>query len=264
MKNMKQKDGKCSHFQEELFSLVMDAIAPWAFPDPMIRNDKNWRILDVSMNNDQARVCVMHVKRRDQYTALICCHGQPEVIAVSFSSGNLGVLNPYLDCGHKLEADLEGPGCWNVLSVTFCAEPGAQIIRYMRMGEITEVHVNKFGAFSIIDWNSNQPIEEFIGVKVNGEWKKPVVAAIPYTIDYVTSCWRKAVYRENGMASRWNRWITAAFVELCGSDRAILQKEMMNAFASEKNQTLSIAFKQERRKFLEREKRPLDDLLLSA
>ncbi len=264
MKKMKQKDDNCRHFQEEIFSLVMDTIAPWAFSDPASRDDECWRILDVSMKNDQALVCVMHVKRRDQYTALICCHDQPEVIAVSFSSGNLGVLNPYLDCGHKLEADLEGPGCWNVLSVTFCAEPGAEIIRYLRQGKIEEVHVNEFGAFSIVDWSSNQPIQEYLGVRINGVWKTPVVAAIPYTIDYVTACWRKAVFRENGMTSRWNRWITAAFVELCGSDRAVLQKEMMNAFASEENQALSIAFKQERRKFLEREKRPLDDLLLSA
>ena len=270
---MKQQVGIEQQFQEKLFSLVMDAITPWVFHGEVFqgevsqgeavkdienRNLDNWRIRNVSMKDEQACICVMHVSRNEQYTALVCCLGEPEVVAVSYTDGNLGVLNPYLDSGHKLEADLDGPGCWNVLAITFRAEPGAQTLRFSRQGQISEVNVNEFGCFSIIDWNANRPIDEYLGVKVNGEWKKPVVGAIPYTINYVTACWRKAVFSDTGLRSRWNRWITAAFVELCGSDRAVLQREMMNTFADERNQICYQAFKQERRRFLNREKAPLE------
>ncbi len=254
--------------QEKLFSLVMDAVAPWAFAeadlDGVSQDREDWCIRDISIKDGQASVCVMHIVQREQYTALVCCLDEPEVIAVSYTSGNLGMLNPYLDCGHKLGAELDGPGCWNVLSITFAAEPGAEKIRYLRQGNIEEVSVNQFDAFSIIDWNSNYPVDEYLSVKVDGEWRAPVVAAIPYTIDYVASCWRKAVYKNDGLRSRWNRWITAAFVELCGSDRAVLQCEMMNTLANGGNAKCYEAFKSERRKFLNREKQPLDDLTLSA
>lgn len=267
MTQTRQESGTDSQLHEELFSLVMETVAPWISPavlDKSAKGYENWNLCDVSIKSNMARVCVMHASRRDQYTALICCLEDPEVLAVSFASGNLGMLNPYLDCGHKLEADLDGPACWNAFSVTFRAEPGAEVVRYLRAGKIEEVQINEYDAFSIIDWESNQPVQEYLGVKVNGVWKKPVVAAIPYSIDYVISCWRKAVYSSNGMRSRWNRWITAAFIELCGADREVLQQEMMNALAREENQEIFQAFKQERRKFLAREKRPLDDLLLNA
>ena len=264
MEQAKQETGNGRHFHEELFSLVMDAIAPWALSGKGQQGRQNWAVRNITIKDDQAIVCVKHVNSLDQYTALICCLNEPEVIGVSFTEGNLGMLNPYLDCGHKLEADLDGPGCWNVLAITFVAEPGAETVRYLRNGEIMESHVNEFGAFSIIDWESNLPVEEYLAVKINGEWKTPVVAAIPYTIDYVIACWRKAVYRDNGLRSRWNRWITAAFVELCGSDRATLQNEMMNRLAEESNQQCYMAFKQERRRFLELEKKPLNSLSISA
>lgn len=264
MKQIKQENGSSCHFHEELFSLVMDAIAPWAFSDKNNSGNENWRIRAISGNDKQVRICVMHVTRRDQYTALICCHDEPEILAVSFTSGNLGMLNPYLDNGHKLEADLDGLGCWNVFSATFSAEPGAEAVRYLRAGKIEEVRVNEFNAFAIIDWDSSQHIDEYLGVKVDGVWKKPVVAAMPYSIDYVVTCWRNAVNHNNGMRSRWNRWITSAFVELCGADREVLQREMMNGLTDEKNQACFHAFKQERRKFLAREKQPLDNLLLNA
>ncbi len=270
MGQTRQNDGEICHSHEELFTLVMEAVAPWAFAAFATSSERdnrafeNWCIRDISIGDDQALICIMHVTSRSQYTALVCCLGDPEVVAVSYKSGNLGMLNPYLDCGNKLETDLDGPGCWNVFSVTFCAEPGAQAVRYLRKGEVCEVRINRFDAFSIVDWESNQPVEEYLGVKVNGVWKKPVVVAIPYTIDYVTACWRKAVYRDDGLRSRWNRWITAAFVELCGADRAILQQEMMAALAVEKDPVFYRAFTQERRKFLDREKRPLDELLLKV
>ena len=268
MNRIKQETGIDCRFQEEMFSLVMDTVAPWAFaemtPVQADRERKNWQIRDISLKDDQARVCVMHVTSKNQYTALVCCLSEPEIVAVSFTDGRLGMLNPYLDCGYKLESDLDGPGCWNVLSITFQAEDGAEKIRFLRRGVVEEVEVNQFGAFSIIDWDSNYPVDEYLGVKVNGIWQASVVGAIPYTIDFMTSCWRKAVFRQDGMRNRWNRWITAAFVELCGSDRAILQREIMNALAREENQECYQAFKKERRRFLEREKQPLDDLQLSA
>lgn len=264
MDKMKQKADCNSRFQKEMFSLVMDAVMPWAFAQSQNRGAENWQIADISQYEDQTRVCIIHVTSLDQYTALVCCHDEPEVIAVSYTNGNLGVLNPYIDSGHKLEADLDGPGCWNVLSITFRAEPGAEKVCFLRRGIVEEVSVNQFGYFSIVDWDSNQPVDEYLGVKLNGVWTPPVVAATPYTINYVTACWRKAVERDNGLRSRWNRWITAAFVELCGADRATLQSAMMKELAAEKNQKCYQAFKQERRKFLEREKRPLDELLLNA
>ncbi len=261
MEHMKQEFGVKCQSHEELFELVMDAVEPWVLANRDVRDLKNWRIQSISQNQDQLCICIMHARRRDQFTALVCCLGEPEIVAVSFTSGNLGMLNPYLDCGHKLAHDLDGPGCWNVLAITFAAEPGAEAVRFLRRGKVEEVHINQFGAFSIVDWDNNQPVDEYLGVKINGRWKQPVVSAIPYTIDYITACWRRAVLRRDDMASRWNRWITAAFVELCGADRAILQHQMMNTLASEKNQAFYQAFKQERRKFLTREKQPLGRLL---
>ena len=258
MGEMKREVAIDRHLQQKLFFLVMDAIAPWVFPDNFSdkqkRDQENWRIGDVSMNNEQALMCVMHVDGHMQYTALICCLGEPEVVAVSYSSGNLGMLNPYLDCGHKLEADLDGPGCWNVLSVTFLGEERAQAVRFLRQGLVEEVAINKFGYFSIIDWNSNLPVDEYLGVKVNGEWKKPAVGAIPYTIDSISTCWCKAVVGDDQQRYQWNHWITGAFVELCGSDRALLQQELSSAFSGKENLACYQAFKKQRQKFLNQEK----------
>jgi len=267
MEQMKQEadfDSRADDLsQEELFWLVMGAVEPWILADRAVGALENWQIRNISQSETQACVCIMHVRRRDQFTALICCLGEPEVVAVSFTNGNLGMLNPYLDCGPKLEHDLDGPGCWNVLSITFAAEPDAEAVRFLRLGKVEEIKVNGFDAFSIVDWDNNQPVDEYLGVKVNGVWEKPVVAAIPYSIDYVTACWRKAVLQQDGMASRWNRWITTAFVELCGADQAILQTKMMAVLASEKNQEFYRAFKQDRRESLAREQMSLDEFMSS-
>lgn len=258
MKTMKQKTEVDCHFQQELFFLVMDAISPWVFPESFFDNQnwklENWRIGDVSMKDEQVLMSVMQVDGLMEYTALICCLGEPEIVAVSCTNGNLGMLNPYLDSGHKLEADLDGPGCWNVLSITFRSEPGAQTVRFLRQGLVQEVEVNEFGCFSIIDWNSNLPVDEYLGVKVNGKWKKPVVAALPYTIDYVKACWQKAVVHGDKCRDYWNSWITAAFVELCGSDRMVLQQEMKNAFVGEEGQLYYQAFNKQRQTVLNRER----------
>lgn len=260
MGTIKQEVGIDHKLQEKLFSLVMDAIAPWALADREHQNREDWCVRNISQNGDQYCVCVMHIREGEQYTALVCNMDELEVIAVSYTDGNLSMLNPYLDGGHKLGLDLDAPGCWNVLAITFVAEPGAQAVRFIRNGKIQEVTLNQFDSFSIVDWKSNKPVQEFLGVKIDGEWRAPVVAAIPYTVDYVTTCWRKAVYKNNGLRSRWNRWITAAFIELCGSDRAVLQREMMNALSAEKNENCYRAFKEERRRFLQREKSPMEEL----
>jgi len=258
MRAIRQETGIDCQFQQELFFLVMEAISPWVFPENFFDKQnwelENWRIGDVSMKDEQVLMSVMHVDDHMQYTALICCLGEPEVLAVSYTNGNLGMLNPYMDSGHKLETDLDGPGCWNVLSITFRSEPDAQAVRFLRQGLVQEVEVNEFGCFSIIDWNSNLPVDEYLGVKVNGKWKKPVVAALPYTINYVIACWQEAVVHNDECREHWNRWITAAFVELCGSDRVALQQKMMDAFVGKEDQLCYQAFNKQRQTVLNREK----------
>ena len=257
---MKKLSGIDKQVHKDLFLLVMDEIAPWATAENGGERE-NWRLADITIKDEQARVCVMHKVQREQYTALVCCADLPEVIAVSYTNGNLGMLNPYLDCGHKLEADLDGFGCWNVLSITFSAEPGAQAIRFSRQGKIHEISRNQYDAFSLIDWNGTQPVDEYIGVKIAGKWHRPAIGDLPYSIEYVVACWRRAVARDDNFHSRWNRWLTAAFVELCGADRAVLQRKLMNALSAEKNDVYFQAFKKERRKFLRREQAPLNNLI---
>jgi hypothetical protein len=262
MKNSIENAVRDSDATNALVGLVGDAVAPWVagkHQDP-----SHWRVQNISFSNQQALVVIAHKKLKSQFTGLICCADEPEVVAVSYSDGNLGMLNPYLDGGCKLERDLDGPGDWNVLSITIKAESGAEAIRYCRNGEIKEIGVTRHGTFAIVDWDSNQPIDEFLAIRVHGEWHTPVVGALPFTIDHVARCWKNAVNSSDGMKNRWNRWITAAFTELGGSDRALLQEALMEAFARESNRTFYKAFKAERRKFLVRESRPLTKLLHSA
>jgi len=266
---MKQRSSIDCQLQNDLLLLILEAVSPWLIENEnvygrTITNQENWSIADITIKDDLARICIMHKVQRGQYTALVCMVDSPEIIAVSYTDGNLGMLNPYLDCGHKLEADLDGPGCWNVLSITFAAEPGAQAIRYLRGGEVEEVYLNEFGAFSIIDWAGNQPVEEFLGVKISGKWQRPAVAAIPYTIDYIASYWCRCVVREDNFSSREACWIRAAFIELCGTDRAILQHKIMNTLAEEPNDFYFQAFKKERRKFLDSEQASLGNFALPA
>lgn len=264
MTEKKQENGFDRQFQEELFCLVMDAVSPWVLAQDDKQGLENWSLKSIAFDDDQICVCVVHDISREQFTALFCCADEPEIIGVSRAGANLGMLNPYLENGYKIEADLDSLACWNVLSITFAAEEGADAIRFLRKGKVEEIAINEFGVFSIVDWESCDPVDEYLGVRVNGEWKEPVVGAMPYTIDHVASCWRKAVYRNNGLRSRWNRWITAAFVELSGSDRAVLQKEIMSALANERNQICLDEFRKERRRFLEREQSPLEAIRVSA
>jgi len=253
-----QTTGIDLQLQEQLFSLVMDAIAPWVFPDGFFDEQKrvleNWSIASISMENDQVCMCVMQTNSNVKYTALICCLGEPEIVAVSYTDGNPGMLNPYLDSDYKLETDLDGLACWNVLSITFRAEPGAETIRFLRDGVMIEVDINEFGCFSYTDWNSSRPVEKYLAVKVRGKWQELLIESIPYTVEYMAARWRLAIIDNNkNMHKWWNDWISAAFVELCGYDRMVLSREMTKVFVGEENETCYQAFKNEQQKFINRE-----------
>ncbi len=251
-------------FQQSLLSLVLESVSPWIEEKSCYTQIENWRILQITSHTEQMLVTIKQVSGGQQYTALMCCLSAPEVVAVSQTDGMLEVLNPYLDGGRKIETELDAPGNWNILSISFKAQKGATALRFLRGCAIFEIEVNQFGCFEIVDWNSNQPVEEYLEVLVDGVWQQTVVRSLPFSVDYLVSCWKKAANGRMMASNRWNKWITATFVELGGHDRAVLQDALMNAFCSMSDDYYLRTFKQERRKFLKSEQSPLSAILQVA
>jgi len=251
-------------FQQSLLSLVLESVSPWIEKKSLNSQPSDWQVLQITNNNEQLLVTIKQNSGAQQYMALLCCLSAPEVVAVSQTDGMLGLLNPYLDGGHKIEAELDAPGNWNTLSICFKAQQGATALRYLRSGFVCEVEINQFGCFEIVDWNSNQPVDEYLEIKIDGVWQQTIVGALPFTVDYLVGCWMKAVNGRMMRGNRWNSWITSTFVELGGHDRAALQDALMNAFVSMKDDCYLRTFKQERRKFLKSEQSPLLDLMQIA
>ena len=251
-------------FQQSLLSLVLESVSPWIEKKSLGSKPSDWQVLQITNHNEQLLVTIKQVSGAQQYTALMCCLSAPEVVAVSQTDGMLGLLNPYLDGGLKIEAELDAPGNWNTLSICFKAQHEATALRFMRGGVVCEVDVNQFGCFEIVDWNSNQPIDEYVEIKVDGVWQQTIVGALPFTVEHLVGCWKKAASGRMVRSNRWNNWITATFVELGGRDRAALQEALMNAFVSMKDDYYLRTFKQERRKFLKSEQSPLLELMQVA
>lgn len=230
----------------------MDAIAPWACQNGRTIDD--WHVSHFTRHNDQILLGVAHKFGLERYSALICAFDLPEILAVSFTDGTMGLLNPYLDGAGKVEHDLDAPGCWNVLSVSFAAEAGCSAIRYIRDGRFYEIEANQFGSFDIHDWKSKHPIERYLSTCIDGNWQDVVVPQLPYSPQHLKTCWKKAVISPRGMESRWNNWISSVFSELGAKDRNELQETMLTALSDTENRHFYNAFKAERRAFLQRER----------
>lgn len=249
MSDIRQTD---SRLCDELFLQVMDAIAPWACRNG--RTSDDWQVSHFTRNQEQVLLGIAHKHGLERYCALICCLEEPEIIAVSSTDGSLGMLNPYLDGAGKIEDDLDAPGCWKVLSVSFAAEAGCTAIRYIRDGKFHEVEKNRFGSIEIHDWHSNRPIDRYLSTRIDGVWHDVVVPQLPYSKKHLKTCWKKAVISPKGMQSRWNNWITSIFSDLGNQDRAKLQEAMLASLSESENRHFFDAFKAERRAFLQRER----------
>lgn len=241
-----------SRICDELFDQVMDAIAPWACQNG--RKIDDWHVSHFSHHEEQILLGIAHKYGLERYSALICCLEKPEIMAVSSTNGTLGMLNPFIDGAGKIEDDLDAPGCWNILSVSFAAESGCTAVRYIRDGKFYETEVNQFGSFDIHDWHSNRPIDRYLATRIEGVWHDVVVPQLPYSQKHIKTCWKKAVISPRGMNSRWNKWITSVFSELGKQDRAKLQDDMLRSLATSDNMHFLEAFKAERRAFLQRER----------
>lgn len=251
-------------FQHSLLLLVLESVSPWIEKESLGYQPEDWQILQIANHSEQMLVTIKQISGGQQYTALMCCLSGLEVVAVSQTDGMLGLLNPYLDGGGKIESDLDAPGNWNILSISFKVQTGATALRFLRGGVACEIEVNQFGCFEIVDWNSNHPVEEYLEIKVDGVWQQTIVGALPYTVEFLVGCWVKAANGRMMRANRWNSWITATFVELGGHDRAALQEALMAAFKAMDDDYYLRTFKQERRKFLKSEQSPLLDIMQIA
>ena len=251
-------------FLHELFFLVMETIAPWTGSSPGQALSDGWLVASATTNKEQVIICVRNPRRQKQYTALICCDGPAEILAISFADEFPGILNPYLGGGAPIEQDLDALNNWHILSITAKAEKGATAVRYQRNGKVCEVPVNSYGSFTITDWENASPVEQYTEVKVDGQWLPVACEILPYSFEYIVWCSQQAVVGSTLADNRWNRWLIALFTELGGYERAMLQRSLVNRFAANENVDMTRALEHASQKFIEKERTTLEQFQHSA
>ncbi len=216
-----------------LFNLVFQELLPWLDD----KDESSWQLADISTNKTQTLLTIHNATSHQQFTALICCLGEPEILAVSCSNKHFSMLNPYIDGPERVEPDLDSIGCWQILNIVFKPEKGVDQVRFERDGNIMDAHINEYGFISIIDWNSNKPISEYLSLMKDNEWREPVISLAPYSAHSIANSLAQA-YSNNHNINEWKRWLCAGFVKLGILDYKNLENGILAALEGEAHSKL--------------------------
>ena len=211
---------------ESMQQLTLEAVAPWVRAKGLAVDCKAWNVASFVMRDGLILITLVENGSARQYTSLICCTEEPEVVAVSFNDGRLGILNPFLEACGPVEEGLDSVACWQVFSLVFAGEPGADRLRYRRHGEVREVQVNEAGYFEIRDWHCVRPVDEYLAVRVQGKWQPTVAGALPYSCEFTRRCWRELSALQAGCTHSRHGWLVSACNELGGSDLTRLNQAL--------------------------------------